>query len=66
MDKCKSCFGIIIHPYITEILLVPLSDNIDLFVGGMAETPYLGSAKIGMTFLCIMVDQFTRLRDGDR
>ena len=49
-----------------SILLVPLSDNIDLFVGGMAETPYLGSAKIGMTFLCIMVDQFTRLRDGDR
>ena len=47
-------------------MLVSLSDNIDLFVGGMAETPYLGSAKIGMTFLCIMVDQFTRLRDGDR
>ncbi|XP_052775467.1 peroxidasin homolog isoform X2 [Mya arenaria] len=40
-------------------------DNIDLFVGGMAETPLPGS-KIGPTFTNILVDQFRRLRDADR
>ncbi|XP_041357097.1 peroxidasin-like isoform X2 [Gigantopelta aegis] len=40
-------------------------DNVDLFVGGMAETPIDG-AKIGPTFVCLLSDQFKRLRDGDR
>lgn len=50
-DKLQALYG---HP-----------DNIDLFVGGMAEKPVDGG-KVGPTFLCIIVDQFKRSRDGDR
>jgi hypothetical protein len=40
-------------------------DNIDLWVGGLAEDHLRGSS-VGPLFTAIMVDQFTRLRDGDR
>jgi hypothetical protein len=40
-------------------------DNIDLWIGGLAED-HLPNSSLGMTFTRILVDQFTRLRDGDR
>lgn len=39
--------------------------NIDLFVGGILEDSDEDS-KIGPTFRCLLVNQFQRLRDGDR
>jgi Ca2+-binding RTX toxin-like protein len=40
-------------------------DNIDLWVGGLAEDHVTGSS-MGETFRTIIADQFERLRDGDR
>ena len=40
-------------------------DNIDLWVGGLAED-HLPGSNLGATFQRIIVDQFTRTRDGDR
>jgi hypothetical protein len=40
-------------------------NNIDLWVGGLSEN-HLPSSSLGTTFTAILVDQFTRLRDGDR
>lgn len=40
-------------------------DNIDLWVGGLAEDHVAGSS-LGETFSAIVADQFERLRDGDR
>jgi hypothetical protein len=40
-------------------------DNIDLWVGGLAED-HLPGAMLGQTFDVIVAQQFTKLRDGDR
>ena len=40
-------------------------DNVDLWVGGLAENKVSGS-QLGSTFQAIVLDQFLRLRDGDR
>lgn len=40
-------------------------NQIDLWVGGLAE-PAIKGAMVGETFHKILVDQFRRLRDGDR
>ncbi|XP_075222518.1 salivary peroxidase/catechol oxidase-like [Lycorma delicatula] len=39
-------------------------DEIDLFIGGVAEKPKSG-AILGPTFVCLVGDQFARLRRGD-
>ena len=40
-------------------------DKLDLWVAGLAEK-HLPGSSLGETFTRIMVDQFSRLRDGDR
>lgn len=50
-EKLKKLYG---HP-----------SNIDLFVGGILEDQVEGG-KIGPLFRCILIEQFNRLRHGDR
>ncbi|MGB3401534.1 MAG: peroxidase family protein [Microcoleaceae cyanobacterium] len=40
-------------------------DQVDLWVGGLAED-HVNGGLVGETFQVILLDQFTRLRDGDR
>lgn len=40
------------------------TDMVDAWIGGLAEDP-VGDGMLGETFSRIMIDQFTRLRDGD-
>ena len=42
-------------------------EDIDLFIGGLLEAPSPSSkALVGDTFLCLIGDQFARLKLGDR
>ncbi|XP_054263241.1 peroxidase-like [Macrosteles quadrilineatus] len=43
----------------------PSVDEVDLFAGAVAERPVEG-AMLGPTFVCLVGDQFSRLRRGDR
>lgn len=50
-DKLKELYGSV--------------DNIDVWVGGILEDQVDGG-KVGPLFRCLLVEQFKRLRDGDR
>ena len=58
-----------LHSFIPEFFvfyrLYSSPEDVDLFVGGMAEQKMAG-AILGPTFVCIVGDQFARLRRGDR
>lgn len=41
-------------------------NDIDLFVGMSLERPGFNGAFVGPTFLCLIGDQFVRLKKGDR
>lgn len=43
----------------------PMVDDIDPWVGGLAEDP-VGDGLVGELFYTVIRDQFTRARDGDR
>ena len=40
-------------------------NNIDLFAAGVAETP-LSDGQIGPTFACLIGEQFSNIKNGDR
>lgn len=39
-------------------------EDVDLWIGGLAE-PHVNGGMVGETFATILIDQFTRTRDGD-
>ena len=39
--------------------------NVDVWVGGLMEEPVAGG-RVGPTVKCLLLEQFRRLRDGDR
>lgn len=41
-------------------------DDIDLFVGGLAEINPRGDGLLGPTFMCIIADNFMKLKYEDR
>ncbi|KAL9694331.1 hypothetical protein quinque_013616 [Culex quinquefasciatus] len=58
-----SHFGAVVSPKLADLYDHP--DDVDLYVGGILETPISG-AVVGETFAEIISDQFARLKEGDR
>ncbi len=42
-----------------------MSSKVDAWIGGLAED-HIPGGMVGETFAAVLIDQFTRLRDGDR
>lgn len=60
------CIGILFALYRTCLFLFfRHPDDIDLFAGGMSETPLPGSI-LGPTFQCLIAYQFSLYKHGDR
>ncbi|MFM7279555.1 MAG: peroxidase family protein, partial [Microcystis aeruginosa] len=77
LNQVRSALGLIPYRSFAEMnsnpaIIARLSaiyasvEDIDLWVGGLAEMPFSANALLGETFRYIIADQFTRLRDGDR
>lgn len=77
LNQVRSALGLIPYSSFADInpdpeIIARLSaiyasvEDIDLWVGGLAEMPVSTNALLGETFRYIIADQFTRLRDGDR
>ncbi|XP_066957201.1 chorion peroxidase-like [Macrobrachium rosenbergii] len=57
-----------VMPYANMVALRDVYKNvadIDLYAGGISETPMNGGI-LGFTFTCLIVDQFKRIKFGDR
>lgn len=67
LDAVESFSDITSNPEVAAQLeeLYGSVDNIDVWVGGLAED-HLPGSSMGETFTAVLVDQFERLRDGDR
>ncbi len=77
LNRVRLSLGLIPYTHFAEINADPLIinrlsaiyasvDDIDLWVGGLAEISFQTDALLGETFRVILLDQFMRLRDGDR
>lgn len=69
LDPARDVSDISSDPAIQQALRAayPSVDDIDLWVGGIAEDPYrTAGSQLGQLFREILIRQFTALRDGDR
>ena len=67
LPPARTFAGVSPDPLLRDALEAAYGDlrHLDLWVGGLAEEPLPG-AMLGETFHTILVDQFRRLREGDR
>ena len=59
---CTIQFKSLLHD---AFVISAVAGNVDLWVGALLEDSLPG-ARVGPTVSCLLVEQFRRLRDGDR